>query len=566
MRIPVLDLGIVGTYVVLSLLVGLYFSRRATQSVDHYFVGNRTFPWWLAGTSMIASSFSIDTPFGITGLVAAHGISGVWFAWSFAIGGAGTFGAFVFASMLRRSNIITTAELIELRYSGRGAAILRGFKGVYFGILSLSISMGWVIRSVVLISQEALGWDILPTLVLIILITIVYTTAAGYLGVAVTDVAQFIVGSIGSVALAYYAVKSVGGIEGLFSGLNLRFGAERAVEYLQFFPRPSSTFFHTFIVFVTLKWWGNPPASMTQRIMSTKDERHATFATMFFAAVHFAVNYWPMILAALVSLVSFPEIPIKNAERGYALLLMSVLPSGVLGITLSSLVAGFMSTIDTQANTGASFMVNDLYRRFIRRNSTDRHYVIVSQICTVIMLALAVVAAFFMTSVKAAWDYLALLIAGYGFVVVARWFWWRINAWSELAALLGSGIGSVLASKVLDLNTFGTRFIFVAVLSCLSWIVVALLTKPPSIESLARFCRRVKPYPAFWGPVRERYPDIEWSPNLLRNIGLWFVGLACVYCVCFGLGNFLIGVSAYGWGLFGVAAGCLIFLLKTWRP
>ena len=566
MRISSLDLGIVIGYVTLSLLGGLYFSRKATQSVDHYFVGNRSLPWWLAGTSMIASAFSIDTPFGIAGYVAKHGISGVWFAWAFAIGGAGTFGAFIFAPLLRRSNIITTAELVELRYSGNGAAALRGFKGVYFGILSLGISMGWVIRSVVLVSQEAVGWDVLPTLVVVILVTILYTTAAGFIGVAVTDVAQFFVGSIGSVGLAYFALKSVGGSEGLIIGLGERFGPVRAGELLQFVPRPSSDFFSTFIVFITLKWWGNPPASINQRIMSTKDERHATFATFSFAIVHFAMNYWPMIVAALVSLVAYPNLPLAKAEQGYALLLLDVLPNGLLGVALASLVAGFMSTIDTQANTGASFMVNDLYRRFFRRHADDKHYVRVSQICTVLMLAIAVFAAYFMTSVKAAWDYLALLTAGYGFVVVARWFWWRINAWAEMAALAGSGIGSILASKVFNLDTFGDRFLLVAAISTASWVVVALLTPPPELGDLAKFCRAVRPYPAFWGPVRRAYPDILWSEHLLRNMLLWGVGIICAFSVCFGIGHLILGTAAFGWQLFVLAGLAVAILLKTWRP
>jgi solute:Na+ symporter, SSS family len=565
-RISSLDLGIVIGYVALSLLVGLYFSRKATQSVDHYFVGNRSLPWWLAGTSMIASAFSIDTPFGIAGYVAKHGISGVWFAWAFAIGGAGTFGAFIFAPLLRRSNIITTAELVELRYSGKGAAALRAFKGVYFGILSLSISMGWVIRSVVLVSQEALGWDIVPTLVVVITVTILYTTAAGFIGVAVTDVAQFFIGSIGSVALAYFALKSIGGTEALFVGLGERFGASRAEEILHFIPRPSSGFFPTFIVFVTLKWWGNPPAAINQRLMSTKDERHATFATLSFAIVHFAMNYWPMIVAALVSLVAYPQLPLAKAEQGYALLLLDVLPNGLLGIALASLVAGFMSTIDTQANTGASFMVNDLYRRFFRRKATEKHYVRVSQICTILMLGIAVFAAYFMTSVKEAWDYLALLTAGYGFVVVARWFWWRINAWAEMAALAGSGVGSILANKVFTLSTFGDRFLVVAAISTTSWVLVSLLTQPPELESLAKFCRAVRPYPAFWGPVRRAYPDIQWSENLLRNMLLWAVGIVCAFSVCFGIGHLILGTFSLGWQLLFLAGFAVAILLKTWRP
>jgi len=505
----------------------------------------------------------------------------VWFAWAYAIGGAGTFGAFIFAALLRRSQIITTAELIELRYSGDGAAILRGFKGVYFGVISLAITMGWVIRSVVIVSQEALGWNLGPTLVVIIAVTIVYTTVAGFWGVAITDFIQFFVGTAGSLALAYFALREVGGLEPLKEAVIARYslggadsglmelgggGVGEGLRRLQFIPRPGDSFFHVFIVFVTLKWWGNPPASLTQRIMATKDERHATFSMVLFAAVHFAVNYWPMIIAALVSLVTFPDLALEKAELGYAKLLVAVLPPGVLGVMLASLTAAFMSTIDTQANTGASFIVNDIYRRFIRREASDAHYVRASQVSTVLMLLLALVAFFYMSSVRAAWEYLATMTAGYGFVVVARWFWWRITAWAEMAALIGSAVGSLAANHLLALSSFGTRFLFVSVVASVCWIVVALFTRPPDLERLAEFCRLVRPYPALWGPVRERYPDIDWSPRLRFNVLLWGIGIVAAFTLCFGIGHVLLGSRATATALLAVAGGCLVVLVRVWRP
>jgi SSS family solute:Na+ symporter len=560
------DIAIVIGYVALSVCVGLYLSRRATKSVTEYFVGGRSLPWWLAGTSMVASAFAVDTPFGITGLVAKNGVQGVWFAWAYAIGGAGTFGAFIFAALLRRSNIITTAELVELRYSGEGAAILRGFKGVYFGVIQLAIGMGWVLRSVVKVSQEALGWDLVPTLILIGAITIIYTTAAGFLGVAITDFFQFWLGAIGSLALAYYAVDSAGGLDALREGLQGRYGAVEGLRRMQFVPRPGEGFFPVFLVFITLKWWGNPPASLTQRVMATKDERHAAFSMMFFSAMHFAINYWPMILIALVSLVRYPELPLEQAEHGYAMLLITVLPPGLLGIALAALTAAFMSTIDTQANTGASFMINDLYRRFFVREASTKHYVRAAQVATVIMLGLALVMFHYMTSVRTAWEYLATMTAGYGFVVVARWFWWRINAWAELGSLAGSALGSLLANHVLELGSFGARFVFVAIVSTVSWVLVALATKPPDLERLAEFCRAVKPYPAFWGPVREQYDDIEWTTGLPAHIGFWMVGLASTFALSFGLGHVLIGTRSLGVALLCGAGVGVAYLAARYRP
>jgi SSS family transporter len=566
MQLSTLDLTIVVGYIALTVMAGLYFAKRATRSVEDYFVGGRSLPWWLAGTSMIASSFSIDTPLGITGWVASKGIKGVWFAWSFIIGGAGTFGTFLFAPLLRRSQIITTAELIELRYSGRPAAVLRGFKGVYFGVLTMSISMGWVIRSVLVLSQEALGWDALATLLVIMAITMVYTAASGLWGVAATDFMQFFVGGAGIIILAYFAVDSVGGLGELHAALVQRYGAADAADRLHFIPRPDSGFFHTFLVFITLKWWGNPPSAMNQRIMSTKNERHATFSTLLFATVHFAVNYWPMILVALVSLVTYPDLPAKHAEYGYAKLMMAVLPNGLLGLVLAAQVAAFMSTIDSQVNTGASYMVNDIYRRFIHPHGDKKHFVRASQVSSLIMLAVAIGLSFVMSSVHEAWKYQANLIAGFGMVVVVRWFWWRINAWAEMTALIGSAVGTVLANHVLHIPTFGWKFIFTAVVSVGGFVVVAALTKPDPLESLAEFCRKVKPYPWGWRPVREAYPEIEWSPNLPRNVALWIAGTVAVFCVCFGLGHLLIGVPALGLALLAGAALFFVGLVRYWRP
>ena len=565
MKLSTLDLTIVLGYVAAMVALGLYMSRRATGSIDDYFVGGRSLPWWLAGTSMIASAFAIDTPFGITGLVAKNGVKGVWFAWTYILGGAGTFGAFIFASMLRRSNVITAAELIELRYSGKAAAFLRGFKSIYFGILTTCISMGIVIRSVLVVSEEALGWDAFPTLVVLIALTMIYTTASGLWGVAVTDFAQFFVGSFGLLALAYFALGSVGGLSGLTEAVSVRYGAE-AVSRLHFVPRPDSEFFFTFMVFITLKWWGNPPGALTQRIMSTKDERHATLATVLFAIVHFAINYWPMILIALVSLVTFPELPVDKAERGYAMLMIKVLPPGFLGISLAASTAALMSTVDTQINMGASYMVNDIYRRFIKPEASKKHYVRASQVSTVIMLALAITAATFMDSVQSAWYYMAMLTAGYGFVVVARWFWWRINAWSELASLTGSLVGSLLANHVLDLPKYGQKFIFAASISLTAWVVVTLLTPPSSPEHLAAFARAVKPYPLGWGPVRRANPDIEWSPQLPRSVALFLIGSAAILCICFGLGNLVLGTRAGGLGLLSAAGILMAVILRYWRP
>jgi Na+/proline symporter len=309
MTLPAIDWTIIVIYLALSVFVGIFFSKKALKSVDEYFVSGRALPWWLAGMSMIASAFAIDTPLGITGLIANDGIPGVWYAWSFVLGGAGALGAFIFAPLLRRSQIITTAELIELRYDGKPAAFLRGFKGVYFGIFANAVTLGWIIKAVWTVAEVALpGFDPDYLLFAILGFTLFYATMSGLWGIAATDFFQFLIGSVGSIVLLVFAWNYVGGIENLIAGFVDRYGAESAAERLSFFPSVGTPFFVTFIVFILLKWWGNPPPAITQRIISSKNERHASFATLIFAVVAFGINYWPMIFVAIASLIIYPDL------------------------------------------------------------------------------------------------------------------------------------------------------------------------------------------------------------------------------------------------------------------
>ncbi|MDM8523105.1 sodium:solute symporter family protein [Desulfococcaceae bacterium HSG8] len=574
MNLPTLDWIIIIAYLILSLGVGIYFSKRALKSVDEYFVSGRALPWWLAGMSMVASAFAIDTPLGITGLIAKDGIPGVWYAWSFVLGGAGALGAFIFAPLLRRSQIITTAELIELRYDGKPAAFLRGFKGVYFGIFANAITLGWIIKAVWTVSGVVVpGFDPDVLLFAILLFTLFYTTLSGLWGIAATDFFQFIIGSAGSIILAVFAWNHIGGMENLISAFTERYGAESAAERLSFFPTMGTPFFVTFIVFITLKWWGNPPPAITQRIISSKDEKHASFSTMIFAVIAFGFNYWPMIFVAMVSLVVYPELAMP--EAGYVKLIVELLPSGFLGLMLASLMAAFMSTVDTHINFGASYMVNDIYRRFIMREASEKHYVRASQVSTVLMLILAVIIAYNLDSVSDAWYYMSMLTAGYGIVIVVRWFWWRVNAWAEIAALAASGLGSTLLSpkfgkavgywEHIPQMEWQYRFLIIVGFCTILWLIVCFCTKPTSEEHLKKFCERVKPFPTFWGPIYKNYPDIGWNPNIVRCCIHWALGAATVYCFCFGIGSILFSEVILGVLLINIAAliGTTIFL--TWK-
>jgi len=495
-ELAVLDWIIIIGYLIFSVLVGIYFSKRALRSVNDYFVSGRALPWWLAGMSMIASAFAIDTPLGITGLIAKDGIPGVWYAWSFVLGGAGALGAFIFAPLLRRSQIITTAELVELRYDGRPAAFLRGFKGIYFGVFANAITLGWIIKAVWTVAGVVVPqFD--PNLLLfaILAFTLVYTAMSGLWGIAVTDLFQFVIGSIGSLMLAVFTWQHFGGIDKLISEFTVKYGADVAAQRLSFFPTMGTPFFVTFIVFITLKWWGNPSPAITQRIISAKDEKHASFATMFFAVVAFGFNYWPMIFVAMVSLVMYPDL--KMVEAGYVMLIVQLLPTGFLGLMLASLMAAFMSTIDTHINFGAAYMVNDIYRRFINKKGSEKHYVKASQISTILMLVFAVIVAYNLDSVSDAWYYMSMLTAGYGIVIVVRWFWWRVNAWAEIVALAVSGTFSTLLSPKFG-QAIGYweniphwdwqyRFLIVVSLCTVSWVIVCFCTPGTSEEVLKNF-------------------------------------------------------------------------------
>ena len=572
MNLPTLDWIIILVYLGASVLVGLYFSKRALRSVDDYFVSGRALPWWLAGMSMIASAFAIDTPLGITGLIAKDGIPGVWYAWSFALGGAGALGAFIFASLLRRSEIITTAELIELRYDGKSAAFLRGFKGVYFGIFANAVTLGWIIKAVWTISA-VVAPDINRHLLLgaILLVTLAYTAVSGLWGIAATDLIQFFVGSIGSVILAILAWNYIGGIENVIAGFVKRYGAGPAADRLSFFPVVGTPFFVTFLVFISFKWWGNPPPAITQRIISAKDEKHASFATMLFSVVAFGLNYWPMILVAMISLIVYPDLRVP--EAGYPMLILRLAPTGLLGLMLASLMAAFMSTVDTHINFGAAYMVNDLYRRFIKRQASEEHYVRASQVSTVLMLLLAIVIAYNLESVSEAWYYISMLTAGYGIVIVVRWFWWRVNAWAEIAALASSGLGSTILSpkfaravgywdRIPHLD-WAHRFLIVLTVCTISWIVVCLSTSPTSEEHLRRFCAKVKPYPTFWGPIYDNYPELGWNRHFTRACINWGLGAATVFCFCFGAGHlcFMNFISGSLLLVLGVVLTSIIFLI-----
>src|SRR5437870_4455113 len=446
MTLTLLDWLVIAAYFLLNLAIGLYYARRARGSTTDFFLSGRDVPWWLAGTSMVATTFAADTPLVVTGMVARYGIAGNWLWWSMAASGMLT--VFVYARLWRRSGVMTDVELAELRYHGTPAAFLRGFRALYLGIPINCIVIGWVNLAMMKILQVTLGLDerrALWALIALLLFTAFYTTLAGLWGVLVTDLVQFVLKMGMVVALAYFAVRATGGLVALEAKVRALDAASGAGSRLSFFPSTDSAWMPAITLFVYLgvSWWaswypGAEPGGggyVAQRIFSARTERDGLFATLWFNIAHYAMRPWPWILTALASLVLYPTL--ADRESGYVRTLMdpNVFPTSLRGVMLAAFAAAYMSTIGTQLNWGASYVVNDCYRRFIRRDRSEREYVVVSQIVTVGLMLVSIYVTLHLSSIEQAWKLLIVTGAGTGTVLLLRWFWWRINAWSEVSAM-----------------------------------------------------------------------------------------------------------------------------------
>ncbi|MGH9464416.1 MAG: sodium:solute symporter family protein, partial [Thermoanaerobaculia bacterium] len=493
MRFAPLDLLILGAYLAGSLAVGLWTARRAGRSEESFFLAGRQLPWWLAAASLVATSFSIDTPLGIGGLVGANGVPGVWFAWCFALGGSGMLGYAFFAELWRRSGVLTDAAFVELRYGGRGAAPLRLFKAVYLGVLLNALTLAWILKAVMTLGTEVLGQPPLAVLAVVLALTLVYCSAAGLWGVAFTDLPQYVLALGITIVLAWRAVAAAGGLAGIQAALALR--PEGSSIALGFMPPAGSEFFTTFLTYVLVLWWAHRNAAGSpvalQRFAACRDEREARRATLAFTIAMFAVTYWPMILLALAGLARNPAL---GGEQAVARLYYDGLPTGLLGLSMAALLAAFMSTVVSHMNLGAAYLVHDIVRRFLRSEASERELVRWGRVATGLMLVLAVAISLTLDSVAGAWQLLAALTAGYGLVTIVRWFWWRVSAWSEIAALASSA-AAVLGLHQLRPNlTFGAELLGVVAVSTPVWLAVTWLAPPPDPATTAAFVERVRPW------------------------------------------------------------------------
>lgn len=519
-----LDYAVIAGYVLLLVAVAIIAKTRGQESLDDYFAGGKNLPWWLVGVSMVATTFAADTPLAITGLVAEYGIAGNWFWWSWMF--SGIIAVFIYARLWKRAGVLTDVEYIELRYGGKPASFLRGFRALYFAFPFNCVIMGWVTVGMAKIMSVVTGADQWQIIVILYGMTALYIAISGLWGVVVTDFIQFFIAMIGSVALAYFSVDHVGG----FSALKTEIARMGQFDLLNMNPFTSPEIpIATALVWVGMAWWAtwNPGAEpggggyIAQRMFSAKDEQNAVGGTLLFNILNYAIRPWPWILVALVSIVVFPDL--MDKESGYPMMIAEVLPVGWFGLMCVAFLSAFVSTISTQLNWGSSYVINDFYKRFVKKpevfedtESAQKHYVFISRITTILMAGVAIVVSYYFDSVKGGWQFIQALSAGIGGVLILRWFWPRINAWSEISAMIAAGIGAVISTSM-GLG-YAEGIIATTTFSTVIWLAVTFMTKPESEETLTRYFARVRPMGKGWAPYADGHISHDQLKPALINI------------------------------------------------
>lgn len=557
MPFETLDYLVVAGYVVLMIAVAWAAKVRGQESLDDFFAGGKNLPWWLVGVSMVATTFAADTPLAITGLVAKQGIAGNWFWWNWMISGIVT--VFIYAKLWKRADVLTDVEFIELRYGGKPASFLRGFRALYFAFPFNCIIMGWVTVGMAKILTVVTGADQWIVILILYALIALYIAISGLWGVIVTDFVQFILAMIGTIALAYFAVDYVGGL----SELKAQLSAATDFDVLSFNPFTNPKIaLTTALIWVGMNWWaawypGAEPGGggyIAQRMFSAKDERNAVGGTLLFNILMYAVRPWPWILVGLVALVVFPNL--SDPETGYPLMMLEVLPVGWMGLLMVAFLSAFVSTISTQLNWGTSYVVNDFYKRFMKtpeefesKEKAQKHYVFISRIATLLMAALGVGVSYFFETVSGGWEFILSLSAGIGGVLLLRWFWWRINAWSEITAMIAAMIGAVFSNQMG--YDFATGMIFTTAFSTIAWLFATFLTKPESDETLKKFYAQVHPM-GNWKRFSDGIPSPDGLLPSLVNIAM---SLLAIFFFLYGLGQILFFNMGTGIGF--LLGGCI---------
>ena len=594
MQLTLLDWLVLLGFFAISFGIAWSLKDRAQASLADFFVSGRGVPWWIAGTSMVATTFAVDTPLAVTGLTAKFGIAGNWLWWSMLLSGMMT--VFFFAKLWRRSGVMTDVEFIELRYSGRPAAFLRGFRAVYLGVVMNCLIMGWVNLAMVkfltysvdlsflagIVTRMFISLHLAPpdnpekfaAVMICLMITAVYTTIAGLWGVLITDLLQFVLMMGMTIALAVFAVSAVGGLGSLREKLTA-LEATRASDapMLSFFPAVDSLWMplFAFTVYIGVNWWaswypGAEPGGggyVAQRIFCAKDEKHSLLATLWFNVAHYALRPWPWILVALVSVVLYPDLTDK--EAGYVKVMVDHLPSSLRGLMLASILAAYMSTISTHLNWGASYAINDFYKRFIRPGAGEKHHLRAAQVATILLMLVAAGVTYLLESIAGAWQLLLMVGAGTGAVYLLRWYWWRINAWSEISSMIAAFFTSLALQQWQpfaggEQMVFAKSMVTTTAVCTAVWLAVTLLTQPEPREKLLEFYRRTRPASLGWKPVAGEAPEVRSDVSLLANLRAWVLSWAMVYLTLFGTGKLLLGEPGLGLGLLVGAAACASLL------
>ena len=666
MNLTFIDWAIVAAYFLLSAGIGFAFTKKGGESLSEYFISGRAVPWWLAGASMVATTFAADTPLVVTGMVSAHGVAGNWLWWNMLMSGMLT--VFFFARLWRRANVMTDVEFAEVRYSGKPAAALRIFRALYLAIPINLIILGWVTRAMIKILTISLGLrdytlsigsaqiPISGEVVAVgicFLITVAYSVAAGMWAVLWTDLVQFVIKMSAVIVLAVYAVKAVGGLDALKIGLVQHFGSEKAaLSVLPVSVTPNGISGYSWMplltlgVFLSVQWWaawypGAEPGGggyVAQRIFSARSERDGVLATLSFQVAHYALRPWPWIVTGLATVILYPTL--QDKESGYVHAFVDLLPTPWRGFMMAGFAAAYMSTIATQLNWGASYLINDAYRRFVvpaaqrrqdagagamsitsmlslatlvvlvaglllwrlsaqpfvlyvgillllglvawavarrvtrRGEPSERHYVAMSRWATIVLFLLSTIVTAQLSTVEGAWKFLLALGAGTGLVLILRWYWWRINAWSEISAMIASFVISAICFLTVpgrwfpagDPRNDSVIMLITVALSTIIWVTATFVTQPESATVLEAFYRRVRPGGPGWAKVSERAGfGREQIPGGALAWTNWIAGIVAVYSSLFGIGKIIFGDTLMGLALLALALVAFLWIARSFR-
>ncbi len=586
MQLATVDWVIIFLFFVLTMAIGLMVSKKAGSSSSEYFLGGRSMSWWLLGVSMVATTFSADTPNLVTDIVRNNGVAGNWAWWAFLLTGMLT--VFVYARLWRRSGITTDLEFYELRYSGKEALFLRGFRAIYLGIFFNVMIMATVILAGIKIGGILLGLSPLTTVLTVSVITVIYSSIGGFKGVIYTDFFQFIIAMIGMVWACIYIVNmpEIGGLHQLLSN-------PQVAPKLSFLPdfNNMEVLVPLLIIPIAVQWWsvwypGSEPGGggyIAQRMLSARDEKSAVTATLFFNIAHYALRPWPWILIALASLIVFPNLEsialafpgmdpafVKDDLAFSAML--SYLPAGLMGLVIAALIAALMSTISTHLNWGSSYVVNDFYQRFVKPEASEAELVGVGRISTVILMVLAAVFALYLTNALQAFNILLQVGAGTGLLFILRWFWWRVSAMSEIVAMVFSFLLAVIMEFVVKDGLLAHEKLVVGVLlTTVAWVATALLTRPTENQVLIQFYKTIRPHAFGWKSIIDKgiaqgiiTQEHQKTGRLSTEILMMFLGCAGVYALLFGTGYIIYGQLFYAGIAFVVAVAVALGLKKLW--